>query len=655
MDDQTRAALDTETPVNPYSLPGALNTAAAHANTLWLLFLALMAYLGLAVGGLTHRDLLMNDGIALPFLQTRIDLTRFFVVAPALLALAHLGLVAHLAPLARQARAFDDAVQLLESTDLRTHPLRLNLGGFFLVQAIAGPERSRIIGAFLHGVGWTTLLVLPLALLATMQIAMLPFHDAALTAWQRGIVLADVALVLLAGIFLLRPETSFPGALLRLVMKGPISLGLGLGILAAVAWVSLAASSSDRSALLGLFPRNLVVTDTSLVSGGAAGAAGTLSVRGRDLRFARLDRVDLRGADLTGANLDDASLVGADLRGDELGCVDTPILLAQPEIRKKAGCFSAQRADFSSARLADARLVGADLRGARFDDGGLQRADLRESLMAGATFERGKLQRANLAASLGGASFVQANLQGASLAGAGLAAADFTGARLQGASLASAQLSGAVLREADLAGADLAQAKLYGADLRGAKLHGADLTGAVVWQAAPPAADATALATVATIALRAPEKADLEALKAAVAKAAALPAARRTADLTGLLQVAPDQGWAGSSDGQAWAALLRGNQAAMHEAFKAQLGVELGRLACGTRFADGAVAHGILQRALSASFKGDPGPLYERLRAADCPAGKAVSPLALVDLAAVVQAAKLAAPALLPEPQAVQQ
>ena len=38
-------------------------------------------------------------------------------------------------------------------------------------------------------------------------------------------------------------------------------------------------------------------------------------LRGRDLRFARLDRSDLHQADLTGANLDGASLAGADLRG----------------------------------------------------------------------------------------------------------------------------------------------------------------------------------------------------------------------------------------------------------------------------------------------------------------------------------------------------
>ena len=78
MDDSTRAALDSEAPVNPYSLLDAVNRAAARSNTAWLLFLALMAYAALTVGSLTHRDLLLDAGVVLPLLQVRIDLSRFF-------------------------------------------------------------------------------------------------------------------------------------------------------------------------------------------------------------------------------------------------------------------------------------------------------------------------------------------------------------------------------------------------------------------------------------------------------------------------------------------------------------------------------------------------------------------------------------------------
>ena len=144
MDDNTSAALDAEAPVNPYSLLDAVNAAAQRSNALWLIFLGFMAYGLLTVASLTHRDLLLDAGIALPLLQSRIDLSRFFVLAPAAFVLVHLLIIAQFVLAARKALEFDTALRLLESTDLRSHPLRLELDSFFFVQAIAGPERSRV-------------------------------------------------------------------------------------------------------------------------------------------------------------------------------------------------------------------------------------------------------------------------------------------------------------------------------------------------------------------------------------------------------------------------------------------------------------------------------------------------------------------------------
>ena len=76
----------------------------------------------------------------------------------------------------------------------------------------------------------------------------------------------------------------------------------------------------------------------------------SINLRGRDLRFARLDRTDLHQADMTGANLEGASLVGADLRGAWIGCGDLNELLLTNS-RGAARCASARGANFSKARL----------------------------------------------------------------------------------------------------------------------------------------------------------------------------------------------------------------------------------------------------------------------------------------------------------------
>src|SRR5262249_40853909 len=110
MDENTRSALDAEAPVNPYSLLDALNAASARTNNLWLMFLALVAYLLVTVAGITHRDLFLNSGVSLPLLGTRIGLALFFLFAPAVLALLHLGLIAQFVMLARKTLEFNNAL-----------------------------------------------------------------------------------------------------------------------------------------------------------------------------------------------------------------------------------------------------------------------------------------------------------------------------------------------------------------------------------------------------------------------------------------------------------------------------------------------------------------------------------------------------------------
>ena len=231
-------ALDSETPLNPYSLLEAVNRAAKSASFAWLTLLALMAYLSLVLAGIGHRDLLLEVDVTLPILQAKVGLTRFFVWAPILFVLLHLAVIGQMALVARKALAFAGAIRLLEASEARTHPLRHELDTFFLVQAIAGPERSRVIGMLLHGLGWLTLVFLPVLLLLYIQAAFLPYHAVAITMVQRFALLADLCGLTLVGIFLLRSETSFLWALLRAGRQHAFGV-----LLAAASFVGAAACS----------------------------------------------------------------------------------------------------------------------------------------------------------------------------------------------------------------------------------------------------------------------------------------------------------------------------------------------------------------------------------------------------------------------------
>ena len=658
MNDETRLALDdAETPVNPYSLLAAVNASARSAGVAWLLFLGLMVYILVALASVTHRDLLLGSEVTLPLLQVKIGLIRFFLLLPILLVLLHVGLLGKLALLARKTLEFDAALRMLESTDQRSHPLRLELDNFFFVQIVAGPERSRVVSAFLNSLAWLTLVIFPLALLLYVQVAFLPFHDGAVTMVHRLAVLADVVLLLLMGVFLARSDMTYFGAFWRTAVHNPGSLTFAVIMLLAAAFVSAVATvpgDANRDsrlgfligpdgALFGVFPRNLDVSDADLVGDKAiAPGARSINLRGRDLRFGRLDRIDLHRADLTGANLDGASLTGADLRHIRLTCEERTDLRPS-ENRQADPCASARGANFAKARLAGAQMSGLDIRGARFEAAQLEGVTLANAQMTGVDFSRADLQRADLSggATLQGANFEQANLQGADLSGASLQMADFTGAALQGATLSLANLEGAVLRDAALDGAGLQGAKLFGADMRGVRLHFADMSRALVWRTLPPGSDSALSADMTSMAVSPPSEEDMARMKSVVEGLEAGPAKVRLAGVMAPLSDAgPNGTWSGSPEALAWNSLARVSEAGMADGYRARITEQLARLICRPRFGDGAVAAGIARRAGAPGFKGDAAALYDRLKGGDCPASATTPPHILRDFAAAADAAR---------------
>ncbi len=667
-------AADTETPVNPYSLLEAVNRSSNSANTAWLIYLALVSYILITIAGIGHKELLLNSDITLPILQVRIELTRFFLFAPILLVLIHMGLIGQLVLLARKTLEFAASIRMLETTDQRTHPLRLELDNFFFVQAIAGPERSRIVGFLLKAMAWLTLVVLPVLLLLYIQLVFLPYHDITITWTHRLVLMADVVLLVFVGVFLWRLETSFFSAFWRAGRHNPLSLTLTALLLAAVATFSLfvatipgerldaaARQANGRGpgrilsyavpglgvpaegALLGLFPRNLNVTDADfVVDKDAASGEPSLNLRGRDLRHARLDRTDLHQADLTGANLEGASFVGSDLRGAWMGCADLNQLLLT-DSRSVARCVGARGANFSKARLSGARMAGIDAREARLEAAQLDGAQLAQALMSGANLAGARLDLADLTgASLQGANLLLASLQGAELTGAKPQMADFTSASLQGANLSLAGLEGAVLRDAELDGANLRMAALFGADLTGARLQGSDLTGAHLWRTRPPGGESSAFADMALIALRPASDEELAGLGASLALVEDGPLKLRLADtLAALADAAQNAGWATSPEQQLWQGYAKSAaDMVIADGYRARLTETLVRLMCRPRFASGAVAAGIARRAMAQGFKGDMPAIYDKLRAPDCPASAGVGPRLLRDLAAAADAAR---------------
>ena len=666
MPDSARAAADNETPVNPYSLLEAVNRSSDTSHTAWLIFIGIMAYLMVAVAGVTHKDLLLETAVTLPILQVNIQLTQFFRFAPVLLVLFHLGLISQLVLLARKTLEFDMAVRALEVSDRRTHPLRLELHNFFFVQAIAGSHRSAIMGAFLHGMSWLTLVVLPVVLLLYIQISFLPYHDVAIT-WTHRIALGfDVLMLVLIGIFLTRAETSFFKAFWRTTLQHPMSFLVTTGVLAAVSFFSFfiatvpdedldrltrtflptakpepegrrqhyvmgftvpyVAGRADGT-LWGIFHRNLSVTDQDLVTerGRVRADEPSISLRGRDLRYARLDRTDLNRVDLTGAALDGASFVGADLSNARLQCADVSELILS-EDRQLARCTSARNANFTRAELGSAHMAGIDLRGAVLEEANLEAAEMPYALLAAANFSGARLEKADLTGGvqMQGANFLVASLQGADLTGAHAQLADFSSAGMQAVALNHAALQGAVLRDADLEGANLQHAKLAGADLTGAKLTAADLRGAGVWVTQPPGQGNLALVDLENLDIAPPDDNEVAALTGMIGKLADTRLKHQVGQALLPLTNAERGKWEMSSERRSWHDLLLTHSSHPLD-YPAVLTEHLLRFMCRSRWGSGAVATGIARRAQAPQFRGDITAIHDRLKSRDCPASETVS------------------------------
>jgi len=679
MTDLGRGTADVETPVNPYSLLEAVNHSSDTAHTAWLIFLFIMTYLMIAVAGVTHKDLLLETPVELPILQVKIQLTQFFQFATVILVLMHLGLVSQLVLLAKETLEFDHAVRLLEVTDQRTHPLRLELNNFFFVQAIAGPQRSMVMSVFLHGMSWLTLVALPVVLLLYVQVVFLPYHDVNITWTHRCALLVDIAMLIAIGVFLMRAETSFVQAFMRTTSAHPFSFVATTIVLSLVALFSffvatipgealdrivrsisgterdsetgqryagfslpLVTASADGS-LFGVFQRNIVVTDTDLVADKDLTAGEpSLALRNRDLRFARLDRSDLHQADLTGSDLDDASLAGTDLRGAWLHCADANELLLS-EDRSKARCTSAQRANLSRARLQGAHMSGIDLRAATATDARLEEADLSYALLSGTDFSSAKLDKADLTGGVAaqGAQFLIASLQGTDLTGAQLQGADFSSASSQGALFNYAHLQGAVLKDVQLDAASFLQAHLQGTDMSGSSVPAADFRGAKIWLTRPPVLEAGGVADYGDLAIQPLEESEAADLSRLIKTMPVRRVAEKLGEVLGpLIDPAQAQAWTAHAELAHWQGMSTLTQPVPPDQMKVRLTEYLGKLMCRPRWSNGALATGIARRAQTPQFKGDLVAVFDQLKSADCPGGSGVPVRVMKDLGAAADIAR---------------
>jgi uncharacterized protein YjbI with pentapeptide repeats len=488
------------------ALRAAVIDAAGVGAGLWISYLFVLLYLLIAAGGITHRDLLFENPIKLPFLSVELPLVGFFVLGPLLFLIVHAYVLVHFVLLADKVGVFHaELAAQVGDEDVRTR-LRRQLPSNIFVQFLAGPRevRTGVIGALLRLIAQISLVVAPLALLVFILFQFLPHHNEPIAWWQRIAVVLDLALLWTVWPSIARGEMTFIWR--RDFRHGQVA-ATAVASVALIALVFVVATFPDewldRNPLTVRFipskgphdaARRLSLHEfllggdvdfvarkpTSLWSNRLVvpgiEAPDNASFRGRRLEGAVLIDAKLRKVDFTAANLKGAAFDRADLREAKFEC-------AAGKPRVKGQSAGKDEAEKVCTQLEGATLAYARLNGAILDEADLVDAALSEARLQGASLNRTQLQGANLqGAWLQGANINDGHLQGANLENAHLQGATLDGAELLGAELKRAQLDGAILDRAQLDGASLFGARLTGAtlylaNLRGAQLSGADLRG----------------------------------------------------------------------------------------------------------------------------------------------------------------------------------
>jgi hypothetical protein len=89
---------------------GALRDAAVDAASvgagLWLSYLFALFYFAIAAGAVTHRDLLLESPVKLPFLNVELPLKAFFILGPLVFLIVHAYVLLHFVLLAGKIGAF---------------------------------------------------------------------------------------------------------------------------------------------------------------------------------------------------------------------------------------------------------------------------------------------------------------------------------------------------------------------------------------------------------------------------------------------------------------------------------------------------------------------------------------------------------------------
>jgi hypothetical protein len=178
----------------------AVNEASGKAFALWVTFITVITYLWIAINATTDAQLLSASSgptTKLPLLGVDVPLLAFYVSLPPLFVVLHLYVLMQLYLLTYLLRLFDGQLQSARMLEQDRRITRGQLDKFVFTQSLIGAPQDGIVRLFLRAVVLLSFVVGPVLLLLAFQLRFLPYHSIEATYVHRGVLLLDLALLLL--------------------------------------------------------------------------------------------------------------------------------------------------------------------------------------------------------------------------------------------------------------------------------------------------------------------------------------------------------------------------------------------------------------------------------------------------------------------------
>jgi hypothetical protein len=161
------------------SLRTAVVDAAGVGYGLWFSYLFTQFYFVVAAGAVTHRDLLIESPVKLPFLSVELPLKAFFILGPLVFLVVHAYVLLHFVLLAGKVGAFHSQLREQVFSEEKRAQLRRQLPSNIFVQFLAGPREVRegVVGFLLKSIAWVSPIAGPIIVLILFQLQFLPYHN----------------------------------------------------------------------------------------------------------------------------------------------------------------------------------------------------------------------------------------------------------------------------------------------------------------------------------------------------------------------------------------------------------------------------------------------------------------------------------------------